>query len=235
MPKKLKIHPDFKNLIPPLQEDEYKQLEQNILANKKCRDAIKIWRGYIIDGHNRHEICNKHKIPYDIVKLSFASKEEAKLWIAENQLGRRNITKAARVELALTKARLLRDAAKQQNEHYNTRKIASDLANVSEETVYKYMQIIQNGSPELVEQVKNGEVKIGTAHKTITTREITVLYNDKDVKFKNNPICHDNAMRYIGEIGKIYSSIDTASANTDSLKLLEGHAAMLERLLKFIE
>ncbi|MCL1864038.1 MAG: hypothetical protein FWF78_10785 [Defluviitaleaceae bacterium] len=232
MSKKLKIHADFKNLIPPLQEEEFKQLEQNILSHKKCRDSIKTWRDYIVDGHNRYEICNKHNIPYSTTRLSFSSKEEAKLWIAENQLGRRNITKAARIELALTKAELLRDNAKHQNEHYNTRKIAADLANVSEETIYKYMQITKNGSDELVEQVKNGEVKIGTAHKTLHTREVTVLYDDSDVRFKNTSICHDNVMRCMGEISKIYTATDKMSlSDKNVLKLLDGHVNMMERVL----
>ena len=59
------IDPEFKGLIPPLQADEREQLEQNILQACKCHDAIVLWDGKIIDGHNRYEICVKHGIEFE--------------------------------------------------------------------------------------------------------------------------------------------------------------------------
>ena len=57
----LKIEPQFKNLIRPLQRKEYLQLEQNILS-EGCRDPIILWNGVIVDGHNRYEICMRHQM-----------------------------------------------------------------------------------------------------------------------------------------------------------------------------
>ena len=65
---KLKILPEFKNLIRPLKKKEYLQLEANILSDG-CRDPIVVWKRYIIDGHNRYEICMRHGIPSDREKL----------------------------------------------------------------------------------------------------------------------------------------------------------------------
>lgn len=59
---KLKIDKEFKTLIPPLSPTEYEQLEANIIADG-CREPIVIWNGYIIDGHNRYEICKKNQVP----------------------------------------------------------------------------------------------------------------------------------------------------------------------------
>ena len=84
----LKIDPDFRNLISPLMPDEFKQLEQNILSINRCRDTILVWNNTIIDGHNRYAICQEHGIPFEVSKIHFASKEDATLWIVENQLGR---------------------------------------------------------------------------------------------------------------------------------------------------
>ena len=47
--------------------------------------------------------------------MEFASRDEAKLWILDNQLGRRNLTDAMRIELALSKAELLRLRHKSQS------------------------------------------------------------------------------------------------------------------------
>jgi hypothetical protein len=51
----IKINEDFKRLIPALTQEEYKQLEDNILK-EGIREKIITWNGYIIDGHNRYEI-----------------------------------------------------------------------------------------------------------------------------------------------------------------------------------
>lgn len=92
---KLKIDPNFKILIRPLQRKEYLQLEANIMADG-CRDAIITWNGFIVDGHNRYEICSSHQIPFEIMEMEFECREAAIAWICSNQLGRRNITEETR-------------------------------------------------------------------------------------------------------------------------------------------
>ncbi len=92
---KLKIDEVFKNLIPPLSQDEYKQLEENLMSDG-CREPICIWNGTIIDGHNRYEICIRHHIPFNTQQIQLESRNEAICWICANQIGRRNITEEAR-------------------------------------------------------------------------------------------------------------------------------------------
>jgi len=106
------IDAEFKALMSPLSAEEYAQLEQNILAGKKCNDAILLWNGIIVDGMNRYAICAEHEIEFSVVDMSFDSREDVKIWIIENQLGRRNLHAAARIELALCKEKLLREKAK---------------------------------------------------------------------------------------------------------------------------
>ncbi len=88
---KLKVNDKFQELIPPLSMEEYKQLEDNIIE-EGCRDALVVWNGYIVDGHNRYEICQMHDIPFKTVERSFDSEEDVLDWIDKNQLGRRNLT-----------------------------------------------------------------------------------------------------------------------------------------------
>jgi phage N-6-adenine-methyltransferase len=94
----MKIDSEFRQLIPPLSADEYRQLEQNILA-EGCRDALITWNGVILDGHNRYEICDRHGKPFRIAQINLASRDEATNWIIDNQLGRRNITQEQRAYL----------------------------------------------------------------------------------------------------------------------------------------
>ena len=93
--KTLKIDPQFKNLIRSLQKKEYLLLEENLFADG-CRDPLITWKGVIIDGHNRYEICMRHGIPFNVVEMDFVYREEAVAWICANQLGRRNISEETR-------------------------------------------------------------------------------------------------------------------------------------------
>jgi len=70
--KKIVIIQELKDLIKPLQVEEFEQLKANILQNG-CQDTIKIWQTseqiinpeaesneemfVLIDGHNRYKIC----------------------------------------------------------------------------------------------------------------------------------------------------------------------------------
>jgi hypothetical protein len=88
----LEIKEEFKKLIPPLTSEEFKQLEQNCLA-EGIREAILTWNGFIIDGHNRYEIAQRWNLDYQTKSKHFKDEEDVIEWMILNQLGRRNITK----------------------------------------------------------------------------------------------------------------------------------------------
>ena len=80
---RLKIDPEFKALIPKLRKAEYLQLESNIMTDG-CREPIITWNGIIVDGHNRYEICHRHKIPFQIQEMDFDCREAVIAWICSN-------------------------------------------------------------------------------------------------------------------------------------------------------
>ena len=86
------IDQQFKSLIPPLTADELGLLELSILA-EGCRDPLVVWNGVLVDGHNRHEICARHGIPFQTVFRDFTDRDAAMDWIDVNQLGRRNLSR----------------------------------------------------------------------------------------------------------------------------------------------
>ena len=89
----LKIDPEFQSQIPPLTDDEFKQLEENILKEGKLLSPLIVWGNTLIDGHNRYAILQKHpEIYFSTMPLPFESREEVLAWICKNQLGRRNLT-----------------------------------------------------------------------------------------------------------------------------------------------
>ena len=89
----LKIDPEFQSQIPPLTDDEFHQLEENILKEGKLISPLIVWGNTLVDGHNRYEIVQEHpEISFSTMPLPFESREEVLAWICKNQLGRRNLT-----------------------------------------------------------------------------------------------------------------------------------------------
>ena len=112
---KVKTRDEFSKLLTPLTTEEYKALEESI-----CRDGVReplvVWKenGVLVDGHNRREICNEHGKKYRIVEKSFANEEEVKLWIWDNQKGRRNLSPFRRIEIVLNLKDIIAEQAKEQ-------------------------------------------------------------------------------------------------------------------------
>lgn len=95
--KQLVVKEELRLLIPPLKDEEFNQLEANILK-EGCREPLLYWydetaKEYIlVDGHNRYAICQKHTINFSLKALSLNTEAEVKMWMVTNQLGRRNLT-----------------------------------------------------------------------------------------------------------------------------------------------
>lgn len=93
MTQTLRIDPEFKAQIPPLTQEERRQLAENILAEGELLAPILVWNGTIVDGHNRYEILQSHpEIPCSVRDLELETREEVLVWICKHQLGRRNLT-----------------------------------------------------------------------------------------------------------------------------------------------
>ncbi len=93
MTDSLIIDSEFSGHIPPLTEEEFQQLEANILADGAVINPIITWNGIIVDGHNRYSILQKHpQLPYHTFEKQFPDRPTVLAWICKNQLGRRNLT-----------------------------------------------------------------------------------------------------------------------------------------------
>jgi len=168
----LKINPEFEKLIPPLRGDEQVSLHLS-LWKEGCRDALVIWNGYIVDGHNRYKYCKQKNIPFKVIERHFADEKEAKVWMIDNQMARRNIESAARISLALVKEGLLRDEARSrqacgqggvllppdlaEGSKGDVRDIIAKDAGVSHGTVDKFLFIQKHASEEEMKRLCSGE------------------------------------------------------------------------------
>lgn len=97
---KLRLNPELARFIPPSTADERITLRRRLLA-EGCKEPLIGWQetGDLVDGHNRHRICEEEGIEYEIEWRSWPNIDAVKLFMLEVQLGRRNITDATRTLL----------------------------------------------------------------------------------------------------------------------------------------
>lgn len=168
---KILIDDEFKNLIPPLTDEEYKGLEDSIVK-EGCRDALILWGNTLIDGHNRYEICIKHNIPFKTIQKDFKSRDEVILYMIDTQFARRNLSSGNKILLAQAKKPILEKLARKnltlasggdrKSENYKNQGL-SEMTKVD----YKKPEIIEPPKPVHVrdEVAKIAGVSTGTVAK----------------------------------------------------------------------
>lgn len=184
----MQIKDEFKKLIPALSVEEFKQLEQNCLA-EGIREKIITWNGFIIDGHNRYEIATKHKLKFEIESKEFESENDVKIWMVNNQLGRRNLQDFVKGELMQT----LKELEKQKGQvvyketvgrpkkkslpiigndlKHNTRKIVAEKLGWSTGKISQFDVVVKKAPEEVKVKLRTGEVSINQAYQEIKKEE----------------------------------------------------------------
>ena len=91
----IKILPRFRDKIPPQTEEQFKQLEENILTEGRVREPLTLWKGHcvLVDGHHRKRVLDDHpEIPFTVDEIEFVDEDAVDEWIIKNQLGKHNLT-----------------------------------------------------------------------------------------------------------------------------------------------
>lgn len=172
--EQLLIDKDFKDFIPPLAKEEFEQLEKNIVTYG-CREPLSVWNGFIIDGHNRYEICKKHNIRFSTVNVELADRCAVFAWMFENQKGRRNLTDFAMNEMAMKREKFISEEKRKNSlknlmsgknlptgpnghigEFGRTRKELAKLANTSEGSIQRTKYILEHGTEEQISRARQG-------------------------------------------------------------------------------
>jgi hypothetical protein len=96
--EEIRVDPEFANKIPPIGDDEFDQLRENILAAGEVYEALVVWNGVLVDGHNRWKVIQEHpEVKWSVRTMDFPDKWAAFEWMYKNQLGRRNLTDEQRI------------------------------------------------------------------------------------------------------------------------------------------
>ena len=202
----LSINPELKSLIPPLTAEEFKQLETNVLA-EGIREPIITWQGTIVDGHNRYELAQMYDLPFKVKEMAFASMNHAKKWMAENQLGRRNLAEYVKGELisviedcekAIGKEKLVEAGKKYGEGHkkeeeplsiidkpsHNTQKIVAEKLGWSTGKKAMFDVVKKKAPEEIKEKLRQGDVSINQAYQEIKKEEKQAELEKKKEEYK---------------------------------------------------
>ena len=196
----VRIDPEFRAIIPPLSAEELQQLEANLILDG-CRDPLVVWAvegsgapvRTLLDGHNRHEICTRLGIQMRYcTAVGVDDRLTARIWIRNNQAGRRNLGVVDRSRLASgqeadfaelakrnqsaaggdkrspeAKAKATRSLPQNSAEairgERESRTQAANLFGVSHDTVTKVRLMDATGTPALLAAARSGEISVHTA------------------------------------------------------------------------
>lgn len=179
------IDKEFRTLITPHTEEEFAGLEA-LCLKYGIQDSLKTWNGILIDGHNRYEIAEKHGLEFKTEEMEFSNRDDVKLWIIKNQLGRRNLSKIDEIRLREREHEILaREAEKKvggrpskadkkscpvtrqgKRENSTDYKIAKEIG-MSEDTYRKGKAILESGDQEIIDKVRKRELSINKAYREV--------------------------------------------------------------------
>jgi ParB-like chromosome segregation protein Spo0J len=202
----LTVDSEFESLLPVPNEQELAVLRESILR-EGCREPITVWkteddRRIIVDGHNRYKICLDLKIVPQIQTKKFASRDEAKLWMFEHQVGRRNLTddqrtaiwasiyiqraevsrakqlEAARVAKTVVDTSSTTEESKPNTSGRTLKAVVKD-SGLSERALRTAIKL-EKTNPAVAARLRNGTLKLRDAKKTIPKKNLRTKYTERD-------------------------------------------------------
>ena len=169
----------FRTLLPPHPGIVLKLIHDDIKEKREVQPGI-AWKGILVDGYVRYDICKELGIPFEITEMEFTSEEEAKFFKISNQLLQRDITVFQRCEIiypfekfiaksvenqrrkAISKYRQSGEttAERQGSQDNETASIIAGYAKTSTRMWYRAKVLIEKADEEAKELLRTGKLKI---------------------------------------------------------------------------
>lgn len=234
----IRIDPEFESLIPPLTADEFKQLEENCVA-EGIRDPLVVWStgkpgddDILVDGHNRWRISAHHGgILFTTKRIMFKDRDEVKKWIIQNQFGRRNLSAYDRSVLALKLKPLIQEKAKKKQASHteqgyqksdkaeHTVKELAKAAGVSHDTIHKVEKIEAEASEKTKQAIRNGDISINHAFNNLPSQR------NKDIVKEAKRQAQKEHLEYLEEKASGTVSIESVKKEKSNMYLLSLEAS----------
>jgi len=186
MSAQLQTNPEYERLVPPLTNDEYKQLRESIKKNGQWVPIIVNKDNVILDGYHRYRACFELRIDPRFTHQIFDSNLLEKKFVIECNLKRRHLNDFQKAELGIPLLAIEKELAKLRQGKRNDLTSVSNDAEVkpikattqlskkiglSTRTFERAKKVIETAPEELKERVRSGQTSINYAYKTVTRIE----------------------------------------------------------------
>ena len=166
----MELHP-YSRLFPEMDPEEFSGLVDDI-KNYGLRLPILVLDGRILDGRHRHRACLLANVPARFEEFQ-GTEEEALQYVLSSNLHRRQLSVSQKAAVALELLPLLEEAAEKRmraglktENAGGSAEQAAQLVGVSRASVVR-AKFLQENSPELFEQVRQGDTPLFTAIKEL--------------------------------------------------------------------
>lgn len=101
----LRIDPEFRDKIPPMPEEDFQGLREDILRDGYVRDPLVVWEeeNILLDGHHRWRVIQENQEllgdKFTVDYKSFPDRYACIAWICANQLHKHNMNEFQRMKL----------------------------------------------------------------------------------------------------------------------------------------
>ncbi len=170
----LPVHP-LADLFPAMDPDQFEQLKADISAHG-VREPVWVYRGRLIDGRHRHRASRELGI---ICPTREYAGDEAGLtgFVLSLNLHRRHLDTSERAMIG-AKLATMRQGERTDQPSRKCGKVsqaeAAKLLKVSPDSIGRAKAVLEDGSPELLADVRAGRVSVSAAAKTLRSPGKTV-------------------------------------------------------------
>ena len=225
----------FEGVKPKLSTREFANLTEDIRQHGVLTPIL-VYKGKIIDGHNRYRICKEYNIPFETKEMNFGSDGEAIVWIIKEQVGKRNLTPFQRCEMVLKyepeiradiekrrKAAIsyFRRTGEVMEAGSDTGTIVGDMVGVSRNSIHRVKKILAMADEETKELARTGKISIHYAYISLTSKPTATQATqnaDNDANYGSDD----------GEASKLLTSLKADEIKTAEVK--QGIKDLIEKV-----
>jgi N6-adenosine-specific RNA methylase IME4 len=172
---------ELANVFPLIEGDEFAALVADI-GKQGLLEAIVLLDGKILDGRNRYRACLEAGVEPHFEEFDG---EDAVAFVVSKNVARRHLDESQRALAAARIATLQRGG----NQHSEGLPIgrSSQLLNVGERSVHRARDVLDQGTPELIEAVERGQIAVSKAAELTRAapefqRAVVAKINSDDVR-----------------------------------------------------
>ena len=158
----MKVH-ELADLFPAMSTIEFDALVDDIRVHGQ-REPVYLHDGRVLDGRHRLHACEKLGLQ---VRVSDYEGDDPLGFIISLNLHRRHLDESQRAMVAAKIAKLPKGANQHASIEAPSQAKAADLLNVGRASVQRAREVLDHGSPELVQAVERGEVSVSAAAKKV--------------------------------------------------------------------